>query len=160
MVSDHAMVLAEVAMHERELAEEHEASQRFDRLATELAAAVAAYPYLWRWGDGMGGHVMVTIDRALVAAGFDSRPPAPIRRSQQVVLLAKRDGWDCHYCGDPLGWGHPSVTTPVVEHVVPKVQYGSDDLDNLVLACTTCNGQKAGRTPTQWLGFACCEAHG
>lgn len=56
-----------------------------------------------------------------------------VRRS--VVLL--RDRNVCHWCqGD--------ATT--VDHVVPKVLGGTDDLTNLVAACRSCNSSRTART--------------
>lgn len=60
-----------------------------------------------------------------------------------VAALALRDGWTCHYCAAALGWGHESVTHPEIEHKTPKSRGGSDDLENLVLACRPCNRTKA-----------------
>jgi 5-methylcytosine-specific restriction endonuclease McrA len=40
--------------------------------------------------------------------------------------------------------------TPTIDHIVPRCQGGSDDLDNLATCCSTCNSSKGGRTPEQW----------
>ena len=48
--------------------------------------------------------------------------------------LRDRDGHLCHYCAKP--------NAHTIDHVVPQSQGGSDDLDNLVLACTECNHKK------------------
>lgn len=83
--------------------------------------------------------------------------------------LAERDGMKCHYCGT---WVEPhndlaarfwkrrgeflTMTseegryvlehTATVDHLVPKSAGGSNDLDNLVIACHPCNtGRGAGR---------------
>lgn len=52
-----------------------------------------------------------------------------------------RDGGMCRYCG------RQDATT--VDHVRPRCQGGSDDADNLVMACRSCNSRKGGRTPKQ-----------
>lgn len=52
------------------------------------------------------------------------------------------DGAFCAYCG--------SVVSGVVDHVVPVVQGGLSESDNLVAACDTCNAEKSDLTPDQW----------
>ena len=47
-----------------------------------------------------------------------------------------RDGYECAYCGQ-------HATT--VDHIVPRVQGGTDDDDNLVAACALCNALKSDR---------------
>ena len=60
----------------------------------------------------------------------------------QKVRLAvlDRDGWICTACGKPLDG--PDAT---VDHVIPKNLGGTDDEDNLVAMCRTCNGRKSDR---------------
>lgn len=55
--------------------------------------------------------------------------------------LIKRDGEQCVYC--------KSTEKLVVDHMVPIQLGGTDDTDNLALACKRCNSGKAGRTPKQ-----------
>jgi hypothetical protein len=52
-----------------------------------------------------------------------------------------RDHETCRYCG--------ATDQVSVDHVLPRVQGGSDDLCNLALACKSCNSRKGGRTPEQ-----------
>jgi len=67
------------------------------------------------------------------------------RRSYRKHLDAVlgRCGRACWYCG---GEGLPLA----LDHVIPRIQGGSDDPDNLVPACKPCNSSKGGRTPEQW----------
>lgn len=51
-----------------------------------------------------------------------------------------RDKMKCRYCGAPAKH---------IDHVVPVCQGGTNDIDNLVAACATCNLTKSGRTPSQ-----------
>jgi 5-methylcytosine-specific restriction endonuclease McrA len=57
-------------------------------------------------------------------------------------LLAFGD--ECWYCGNPTG------DKGQVEHQHPRIQGGTDDPGNLVLACKYCNAQKGGRTVEQY----------
>jgi hypothetical protein len=51
----------------------------------------------------------------------------------------KRDGFTCQYCGR-----HPPQVTLEADHVVPKIEGGGDEFENLVTACWECNRGKAG----------------
>jgi 5-methylcytosine-specific restriction endonuclease McrA len=53
--------------------------------------------------------------------------------------LIARDGEQCVYC--------IATAKLVVDHMVPITLGGTDDPDNLALACKACNSGKAGRTP-------------
>ena len=52
------------------------------------------------------------------------------------LLVLKRDGYTCHYC-------HRDANS--VDHVVPRSHGGTDDLDNLVACCSSCNSSKGDR---------------
>lgn len=70
-----------------------------------------------------------------------------------------RHGWTCHYCGHPVvGPGNaaevctitpdglyqlpPTHRSATIDHVIPLVAGGTNDLTNLVLACDRCNSTK------------------
>lgn len=119
----------------------------------ELASALVriAAP-VWRWGDGSGGWVADVIFTAAAEQGLElPRHSDGFATRSLLTRVADRDGWDCHYCGAALGWGHPSVTVPHLDHVIPKCQGGSNGIANRVMACGPCNIEKAGRTPEQWM---------
>jgi len=59
--------------------------------------------------------------------------------------LVERDGESCVYCRETDGL--------CVDHMVPITLGGTDDTDNLALACKRCNSGKSGRTPEQ-AGYA------
>jgi hypothetical protein len=63
----------------------------------------------------------------------------PEWRETRAVIL-ERDAHTCRYCGEPATH---------VDHIAPRIQGGSDDHDNLVAACESCNKGKGGRTPEQ-----------
>jgi len=53
-----------------------------------------------------------------------------------------RDGYCCRYCGQE----DPPLS---IDHIVPRCQGGGDELENLAVACRSCNSRKNGRTPEQ-----------
>lgn len=62
--------------------------------------------------------------------------------SRKNILI--RDGYDCQYCGREF-----SACELTVDHIIPKVQGGANDWNNVVACCRTCNTVKGGRTPRQ-----------
>lgn len=84
------------------------------------------------------------------------RSPSPRRakgsaQHRRLHVVAERDGWDCYLCGEPLadpcaqGGVMPRELhrwLPQIEHVVARALDGSNDLENLRLACWPCNGRK------------------
>ena len=58
--------------------------------------------------------------------------------------LIQRDGTRCHYCGVELVFSHPihAKITYTVDHIQPVSKGGTDALENLVLACRSCNSTK------------------
>jgi 5-methylcytosine-specific restriction endonuclease McrA len=65
--------------------------------------------------------------------------PGCFKASQYRPALVARDHEQCIYC--------LAVSSLQVEHMFPVFQGGSDDLDNLGLACKLCNVRKGARTP-------------
>lgn len=55
----------------------------------------------------------------------------------------ERDGEACRYCGEE------DAELLTIDHVVPRIQGGSDDASNLVVCCKSCNSRKGGRTPEE-----------
>jgi 5-methylcytosine-specific restriction endonuclease McrA len=62
--------------------------------------------------------------------------------SRKNVLV--RDGFKCQYCGDEFTSGDLTI-----DHIIPKVQGGSNEWTNIVACCRDCNVKKGGRTPRQ-----------
>ncbi|MDQ7782737.1 MAG: HNH endonuclease [Desulfomonilaceae bacterium] len=62
--------------------------------------------------------------------------------SRKNVLV--RDSFVCQYCG-----GEYSAGDLTIDHIIPKVQGGSNEWTNVVTCCRTCNIKKGGRTPRQ-----------
>lgn len=95
----------------------------------------------------------------------------PRRRMADVLHHQGRSSWWCSYCGIalvPLGTiaavaatvvkptgvidAAPGYAWPSVDHKVPRHHGGTDDLDNLTLACVPCNTRKG--TRSEWEFYA------
>lgn len=61
--------------------------------------------------------------------------------TKHLAALMERDGGACIYCR--------STEKLVIDHMEPIQQGGTDEIDNLGMACKRCNSGKAGRTPEQ-----------
>lgn len=72
--------------------------------------------------------------KAMKAAGL--RRPTTYRRSRLVA----RDGEFCQYCG-------ALDADLTIDHLLPRSRGGTNQLENLVLACFSCNQRKGDRTP-------------
>ncbi len=120
------------------------------RSLVELLVTIAADTHIWHWGDGEGGYIHQMIDEAAAEHGLLDVRNTQYTPRRIVGMLADRDGWDCSYCGQHLHGGPFSLPYPHVDHVLPKSRGGSDRLDNLVLACPSCNSAKGARTPQEW----------
>lgn len=60
-------------------------------------------------------------------------------RHLTIWQLLGRDGENCYLCGN-----HLEVDRFEVEHIIPRVRGGGDELSNLALACKRCNRAKHG----------------
>ncbi|QIZ73704.1 HNH endonuclease [Oxynema aestuarii AP17] len=61
----------------------------------------------------------------------------PVNRRE----VLRRDRHSCQYCG--------STKHLTLDHVIPKSKGGAHSWDNVVAACSACNGRKGDRTPQQ-----------
>ncbi len=65
-----------------------------------------------------------------------------VRRQRFAQLLEITDGY-CHYCKRPFDDPeYPQASKPTIDHIVPVILGGNDELVNLVLACAYCNSGK------------------
>jgi hypothetical protein len=65
---------------------------------------------------------------------------------QLTAQVYERDGYVCTYCGDVDG-------PHQVDHVMPLAKGGTNDIDNLAVACKVCNASKRDLTLDEWKGF-------
>jgi 5-methylcytosine-specific restriction endonuclease McrA len=56
----------------------------------------------------------------------------------------------CWYCGSAIVG---KVRTPHVDHQHPRIRGGSDDIENLVAACASCNIRKSDRTVDEYRAY-------
>jgi len=56
----------------------------------------------------------------------------------------ERDGYFCSYCLDASG---PFA----IDHIIPISRGGSNEMNNLTVACRSCNSSKRDRTPHEWV---------
>jgi 5-methylcytosine-specific restriction endonuclease McrA len=73
----------------------------------------------------------------------------PLKRKKQVVKFSRinvfiRDQFCCQYCGKNF-----VKSQLTLDHVIPVVQGGGKNWENIVTACKPCNQKKGGRTPNQ-----------
>ncbi len=64
-----------------------------------------------------------------------------------VIQIRKRDGDNCRYCGQVVRWSdRRGPGGGQFDHVIPR---GPNTLENIVVACRSCNASKGGRTPEE-----------
>lgn len=68
-----------------------------------------------------------------------------VKRDKVIVRHTEKYGYKCYYCGTSL---HQSQST--IEHILPSSKGGTNELENLVLACSRCNGTKSDNS-IEWL---------
>ena len=67
---------------------------------------------------------------------YSNRQRMPKSLRQKIF---KRDGWFCRYCSSDEGPFH-------IDHIIPVSKGGTDDEDNLCVACVPCNLSKSDKT--------------
>ncbi len=78
-----------------------------------------------------------------------SRSQNDQRVSGRKRRVAKRDGRRCYLCGATF-----VLTDLTEEHVVPKSRGGSNNIENIKLACQPCNEAKGNMPLTEYLSSA------
>ena len=68
---------------------------------------------------------------------------APISTNKSIQVWRKTEGL-CWYCGKDF------KDRMTIDHVQPVSQGGSDELDNLVPCCKSCNSAKGGRSVDEY----------
>lgn len=66
------------------------------------------------------------------------------------TAIRDRDGDACRYCASTVNWkDRKGPLGGTYDHVVPVAAGGTEALENLVVACRSCNVRKGARTPEQ-----------
>lgn len=142
------------------------------RELAEKLFAVANDKNVLAWTDSIWGknskYVVVT---QVSAPPSGQKSIARMPTSAQKLQLHERDGYHCRYCGipvirkeirkalhllypDAITWGKTNASQHAAfqcmwaqyDHVVPHSSGGSNELDNLVVACAACNFGKMNYT--------------
>lgn len=87
------------------------------------------------------------VERRFVSQERSPVQPAHHRPSRRLPISAatrfkvlSRDAYTCRYCGR-----RPPTVVLELDHILAVVDGGTDDLDNLVTACSECNTGKGAR---------------
>lgn len=113
---------------------------------------------------------MTILDLPPVHVECKRRPRSRSRKLNWIRSLYIRDGRQCVYCGKPMmsisdlekfdyeaGKRLPA-DFPTLDHVTPRSEGGRTVLDNLVVACATCNNKKGNQATyvakQQWKEFS------
>lgn len=72
------------------------------------------------------------------------------KKSKHRVMFSKenvfmRDDWTCQYCGEKLPGSDLTF-----DHYVPRRHGGKTKWDNILTACSDCNGMKGSRSMPEW----------
>lgn len=78
---------------------------------------------------------------------YKARKYALYNDMRLIKAVRARDGDFCRYCGKRVNWNdRKGVDGGTYDHVDPD---GDNTLENIVVACRSCNSKKKGRTPEQ-----------
>ena len=56
--------------------------------------------------------------------------------------LAEQQNWRCCWCGIRMEGAGFALDAPTFEHIVPRSKGGTDELDNIAVACRRCNEER------------------
>ncbi len=91
--------------------------------------------------------------RHITAAQRTVTAAQTLLRALLLAAVVDRDGSDCHYCQVPTIVDPDAMSTyreRTLDHVVPLSRGGADTLENVVLACRSCNARKGVRPQYQY----------
>ena len=80
----------------------------------------------------------VRFTTGFIAAKLKNKDFASRRPTKKA--LWDRDFGSCQYCGVNV-----TISNATIDHIVPKTRGGGHTWENLVIACTKCNGKKGSR---------------
>lgn len=56
--------------------------------------------------------------------------------------LSEAQNWKCCWCGIPTTHYRGKKNSSTLEHIVPRSMGGTDDIENLAMACSKCNSRR------------------
>lgn len=123
------------------------------------------------WGSDNSFVVANPIADIPVTLPAEQRVEARMPSKEEQQLLHHRDGFHCRFCGipvirnetrvrirvfypDALPWGRRNIDQHAAfqamwlqyDHLLPHARGGTNDLDNIVIACAPCNYARMNRT--------------
>jgi len=113
--------------------------EKYDAWMESHKEQVAACIARWHAEHPEAGHASRSRRRARLANASGSHTEEDIR--QQYQLQSGR----CHWCGIAVDNAYH------VDHVVPLARGGSNDPENIVIACPTCNLRKGAKMPDEFV---------
>ena len=87
-------------------------------------------------------HLRIRVPDVILLTLFNGFVRHEVRFSRHSVF--ERDNNTCQYCGKRF-----NRSKLTIDHVVPQSRGGDDSWGNLVVACLSCNVEKANRTPEE-----------
>ena len=97
--------------------------------------------YIHDWDE----HAGALIERKEEQRAYNKRKNALYNDLRLTKAVRDRDGDTCQYCGKTVNWrDRKGCDGGTYDHIDPD---GDNSLDNLCVACRSCNSSKRGRTP-------------
>ncbi|NKF24509.1 HNH endonuclease [Solimonas marina] len=141
-------------------------------LAEELIRA-ADMPEIYSWLKPIWAkseaHLVAPLKHGQLAVPKELRVKARMPTTEEKLKIHQRDGYSCRFCGMPVirpevrvgmartypatvRWGRREAEQHSAfqamwaqyDHVVPHAKGGTNDLENIVLACAACNFGRGG----------------
>lgn len=122
---------------------------------------VASLPSLDGAGVDEGRDLVYAVEAAYFRALRTLRGPVPklvgarLSRSQTIDALVAVQGLECGYCGVPLDRRlvRNAPTAVQIDHMTARANGGTDDLENLTLACPPCNVAKGTKSVSEFMAL-------
>lgn len=102
----------------------------------------SALLHIASWGDGRCSHMAKMCREELfgesreIPKALEGHVNRPISQKSRWRIF-RRDGYQCLHCG--------ALEDLTVDHIVPQIEGGTSEDDNLQTLCRTCNSKKGVR---------------
>lgn len=120
---------------------------QYDEILAHLdRSTLRSFPELKKALRQIVGTDVETFSLKVPAVAVLLRSVRPVKTGVKFskINVCLRDKFKCQYCGERFKMSQLNY-----DHVVPRSQGGKTVWDNIVMACYSCNGEKANRTPSQ-----------